>query len=97
MAYTYNTFKEPSYGTDNGELHIVNNSGYVSWKTYAKQAGQHIKVARDSNYGVGIWLSEFHTPESGKMQERKTSIHLELEQLEELISHLQMIKSEITK
>jgi hypothetical protein len=94
---TYNTFTEPAYGSDKGELHIIHKSGSVSWKLYADNGGQHLKVHRDGKTGAHLWLSEFYTQDSGKKQEKMTAMHLELEQLDQLINHLQAIKAEITK
>jgi hypothetical protein len=87
MTNKYHSF------TQHGQLHIVNKTGSVSWKLYANFGGQHISLMRDGRTGAQIRLEEFYTS-NDKDVNKTTYMHLELEQIDQIIAKLQDIKAE---
>lgn len=91
MTNKYHSFIE------HGRLHICNKTDSVSWKLYAKNAVRVIKSNADGNHGASICLSEsYHSDSSQNLVSKETYIHLEAEQLDQFIAHLQAIRADIT-
>lgn len=87
------TNKYQSYSVRD-ELFISNKTGSVSWKLYADNGVQSISVNKDGKTGVSISVKESYY--NGKNDVTKaTYIHLEAQQVDEMIAHLQKLKSQM--
>ena len=85
--------------TEIDQITIVNKSGYVSWKspTYPLDAGQVMQIYKDGKAGVAFSIEEWYTADNAKEINKKTYIHLEEQQIDELIAHLQNLKSKFNR
>lgn len=81
------------------QLTIIHKSGYVSWKspTYPLDAGQVMQVYKDGASGVALSIEEWYTADKAREVNKKTYIHLEEQQIDELIEQLQALKAKFKK
>ena len=77
-----------------GTLTISNRTGQVSWKLHADYGVQIITAIKDGKTGASIAVEEAYTNDANKIVSKKAYIHLEAEQIDALIAHLQDIKAQ---
>lgn len=80
-----------------GVLSIFNHTGSVSWKSDVNCGAQAIHAYKDGFHGAGISVTEAFLADNNKTFRRQTVIHLEAQQLDELIAHLQSIRADIAE